>query len=132
MLFDFLIPRRPLSVQAKRKKNLQRWKAYVRAEAAKRWSRDTLTEGSAHLKLFYLCNDDPVDADNIIKPIQDALSGLIYEDDVLVTDVECHRRRLSETHNITDYPELLLDGLNSSNECVYVQVFRAGPLEDHF
>ncbi|HIG48948.1 MAG TPA: RusA family crossover junction endodeoxyribonuclease [candidate division Zixibacteria bacterium] len=36
----------------------------------------------------------PVDTHNIIKPIQDGLVGLVYDDDLLVTDVESHRRPL--------------------------------------
>lgn len=34
----------------------------------------------------------PLDTDNIIKPIQDALARLVFEDNVLVTNVRSHRR----------------------------------------
>jgi Holliday junction resolvase RusA-like endonuclease len=72
MLFEFLIPRRPLSVQAKHK-NRQTWKQFVRAEAAKTWVGQAPFTGDLHLTLVYLFDTDPADIDNIIKPIQDAI-----------------------------------------------------------
>lgn len=130
MILDFLIPRRPLSVNANHKK-LQRWKQYVHAVAAETWVDAPIPDSSIHLKLVYLYDKDPVDTDNIIKPIQDALNGLIYDDDVNVTDVEAHRRHLSDVFDITDFPTPLLNGLYSGNECVYVQINQAESLEDY-
>lgn len=131
MLLDFLIPRRPVSTQTKNRKNLQQWKRYVRRQAQRRWKRNPVQDVPFQLKLFYWCADDPVDADNIIKPIQDALVGLVYVDDVHVIDVECHRRSLYGTFEIGLFPELLLEGLLTGNECVYVQIDVTEPLEKH-
>lgn len=129
MLVDFLIPRRPVSLQTKNRTNLRKWKRYVRAEAQKMWKRGPVPGETFRLMLVYWCADDPVDADNIIKPIQDALVGLVYVDDVHVIDVECHRRPLYGTFDIVEFPALLLEGLLTGNECVYVQVSLAGSLE---
>ncbi len=129
-MLEFLIPRRPLSLQAK-PPGLRRWKEFVRATAAAVWSDAPIVEKPIHLKLIYLCAQDPVDIDNIIKPIQDALDGLVYENDVNVTDVEAHRRSLSGEYEVLHLPVLLLQGLYSGNECVYVRVALANPtLED--
>ena len=80
---------------------------------------------------MYLCDRDPVDVDNIIKPIQDALDGLIYEGDAKVTDVESHRRSLRDVFDVVRLPELLLVGLESAQECVYIAVSESHPLEDY-
>lgn len=130
MILDFLIPRRPLSVNANHKR-LQGWKQYVHAVAAESWVDAPIPDSSIHLKLVYLYDKDPVDTDNIIKPIQDALNGLIYDDDVNVTDVEAHRRHLSDVFDITRFPALLLQGLDSGDEFVYVQISRAESLENY-
>ena len=72
-----------------------------------------------------------MDVDNIIKPIQDALDGLVYTSDILVTDVESHRRPLAGTYEIGRFPPLLLQGLLSAQECVYVAVYESGPIQDY-
>ena len=110
MQFDFLIPKRPVSLQTRQRSKLQNWQAFVRAEASKTWV-GTPYSGNVHLTLVYLYDTDPVDTDNIIKPIQDALIGLIYEDDSLVTDVESHRRSLSDTFDVALCPLLLVRGI---------------------
>ena len=130
MLFEFLIPRRPVSLQTKNRKNLQAWKNFVCAEACKNWS-GAPHNNELHLTLVYLCDDDPVDVDNIIKPIQDALVGTIYNDDLLVSDVESHRRPLTGVFDIAKYPALLVNGILSGAECVYVRITDSQPLGNY-
>jgi len=132
MLFEFLIPKRPVSFQTKRRHNLQAWKDYVRTEASRTWSEKPYNSKNLHLTLVYLCDTDPVDADNIIKPIQDALIGLVYDDDVLISDVESHRRPLTGSFEIRNYPDLLINGILSGRECVYVRITESMPLENYF
>lgn len=130
MQFEFLIPRRPVSLQTRQRSKLQNWQEFVRAEASKTWV-GTPYSGNVHLTLVYLYDTDPVDTDNIIKPIQDALIGLVYEDDSLVTDVESHRRSLSDTFDVALCPLLLLRGIISGSEFVYVRICQAKALESY-
>lgn len=132
MQFEFLIPKRPVSGQTRNRANLQVWKHYIHGEAAKLWTGTLLSGIDIRLLLVYLCDEDPVDTDNIIKPIQDALIGLVYEDDLLVADVEAHRRPLTGTFDITRVPLLLMNGLTLGKECVFVRVSEASKkLEDY-
>ena len=131
MYFDFLIPRRPVSLQTRNRKNLQAWKDYVRYEAAKTWTEDVYSDIDLQLTLVYLFNKDPVDIDNIVKPIQDALIGLVYEDDLLITDLRSHRRPLVGTFDLSKCPLPLIRGIVSGAECVYVQVAESRSLEDY-
>ena len=130
MIFEFLIPERPVSLQTRNRINLQAWKRFVASEAAKTWSGAVLDDGDLQLTMVYLCSNDPVDVDNIVKPIQDALIGLIYVDDSLVTDVETRRRPLTGTYDVARCPEPVLQGLASGDECVYVRVSVQPQLED--
>ena len=132
MQFEFLIPSRPVSLQTRNRSNLQAWKQFVYGEAAKLWTGASSSNINIHLTLVYLCDEDPVDSDNIIKPIQDALIGLIYDDDSLITDVEVHRRLITGIFDIARLPPLILEGVNSHQECVYVRVLLATPLEEYF
>ncbi|MEA5618420.1 RusA family crossover junction endodeoxyribonuclease [Cronbergia sp. UHCC 0137] len=129
--FEFLILKRPVSLQGKNK-NLQEWKRLVHSEAQKVWNAGSpIKEGDLQLTIVYICASDPPDTDNIIKPIQDALNKLVYEDDRLVSDVESHRRFPSEIIDITDLPSLLQDGMLTGKECVYVKVSSSKPLEKY-
>ncbi len=84
---------------------------------------------SAYFRVLY--DRDPVDIDNIIKPIQDALVGVVYEDDVLITDVDAHRRPLTGTFDLTRCPSLLIQGVVAGEECVYVRVCTSRSMEDY-
>jgi len=131
MYFDFLIPKRPVSLQTRKTANLQAWKQYVRAEATKTWTGQIFDNQDVYLKLIYLYDSDPVDTDNIIKPIQDAMIGLIYTDDLLITDVEAHRRSLYGVFDLTLCPAPLVQCIISGIECVYVKVAESKPLEEY-
>lgn len=128
--FEFLVPRRPLSLQAKRP-SLQAWKAYVRDVAAKTWSGPPIQAGDLHLTLVYFCIESPPDTDNIVKPIQDALVGLVFTDDSQIADVESHRRYLSGTFDLTRLPQLVLTGIAAQSECVYVKLSDSQALEEY-
>ncbi|GAB4213491.1 MAG: hypothetical protein OHK0012_09740 [Synechococcales cyanobacterium] len=125
--FEFLIPRRPLSLQAKNTR-LQSWKAFVRAEAAKGW-KGSMLDRDLHLTLVYLYDESPPDLDNIIKPIQDALVGLVLIDDSQVADVEGHRRPLKGIFDLTSLPPHVIEGVTLQKECVYVRVSHSEALE---
>lgn len=103
----------------------------MRSQAEKTWSGQRYSGEDIHLTLVYLYESDPVDVDNIIKPIQDALAGLVYDDDLLVTDVESHRRSLIGIFDLTRCPTLLIEGIVLGKECVYVRLSASRPLEDY-
>ncbi|MCG9884401.1 MAG: RusA family crossover junction endodeoxyribonuclease [Cyanobacteria bacterium] len=128
--FEFLIPRRPVSLQARSRANLQAWKNFVREEAKKVWDVNLPPVSFPPLRfsIVYLCDSSPADIDNIIKPIQDALVGLVFEDDFLISDVDSHRRFLAEPIDITNLPPLLQVAIEMGRECVYVRVSDAEDL----
>ena len=128
-LFEILIPKRPLSQQAN-KKNKKLWKDYIYGRAMSQWDKGTPYEKSGlRFTLVYLCDDSPADIDNIIKPIQDALVGVVFADDSLITDVDSHRRFISESIDVTNLPPVLREGVLSGQECVYIRVSLADNLE---
>jgi crossover junction endodeoxyribonuclease RusA len=130
-IFEFLIPRRPVSLQTRHRANLQAWKSYVAGEALKAWNGTLIAAGDLELTLVYLFDSAPPDTDNIVKPIQDALVGLVFSDDALVSDVGSHRRSLQGTFDLTRLPDLMIAGIAAGQECVYVRVSASLPLEDY-
>ncbi|TOD58963.1 hypothetical protein CGJ61_23085 [Vibrio parahaemolyticus] len=111
---------------------MQSWKAYVQGIATTSWGRAFIPDGTdLRLTLVYLCDDSPADIDNIIKPIQDAMVGVVYEDDVQISDVDSHRRYLTDTIVVTGLPQILVDAIEVGNEAVYVKVSHADNLEEY-
>jgi len=78
--FEFFVKGPPLSQQTRNPARLREWKAYVRSEAAIRWPAEAPVEVALKLTVVYYHERAAVliDHDNLVKPIQDALAGLVY------------------------------------------------------
>lgn len=127
-IFELLLPRRPLSYQAKDSDNKQAWKDYIYGRAFAVWKQNPISARALRFTVVYLCERDPCDINNVIKPIQDALNSLIYADDGLIRDVIGHMRLLSEPIDIVGLPEKLRDAVIQGNECVYVSISESSEL----
>lgn len=131
MLLEFLLLRRPLAHQSKDAAKRQRWKEFVTTQARAAWGAQVPLSISCQLTLVYFCGERPADIDNIIKPIQDALSGVVYIDDAYVTDVDSHRRPLTDTFDLARLPSILLPVIVEGRECVYVRVSDSQAIESY-
>lgn len=86
-----------------------------------------LATGPVALRLLYLYDEAALDADNILKPIQDALVGILFEDDSIVTDVEIRRRWRQASFIVNEVSPTLAAALELGSEFVYVSVSDAPP-----
>ena len=116
----------PVSQQTRRRDRLKAWKVTVRQEAEKYWaSRQPPATGLVRLKITYFYDLIAIDVDNIVKPIQDALIGLLYVDDVQITDVLVRKRDLSGNFKIENITPTLAEGFARGNEFLHVVVTNA-------
>lgn len=96
--FEFTVPGVPISHQSGNKKRLAAWRQHVRATAAGVWG--TVAPLTARLRIavtfFHEGADVRLDTDNMLKPIQDALSGLVYADDGLVVDAQIRKAAIDD------------------------------------
>jgi len=78
----------PVSHQSKNKSKLLAWKNEVRSAAATEWQRNPPLKVPLQVIVAYYHEGPEIrlDNDNFVKPIQDALNQLIYEDDRQLTD----------------------------------------------
>jgi crossover junction endodeoxyribonuclease RusA len=128
--FEFLIRSRLVSQQARRSRRKDAWKDFVRREAERSWGPvHGPADGPVCVTLIYLYDEVALDVDNILKPIQDALVGLVFPDDSLVTDVIIRRRELRGTFDLTQVSSVLVEGFEYGNEFVYVWIGDAPPQE---
>jgi Holliday junction resolvase RusA-like endonuclease len=109
---------------------LREWKEFVaeRARLAMNEPR-TLASEPVALKLLYLYDEAALDVDNILKPIQAALVGVLLEDDSVITDVEIRRRWRGTTFTLNAISPVLARGLALGREFVYVALSDA-PAQD--
>ena len=129
---EFVIPNRPLSLQAADRANYQEYKRYVGVLANMAWGSAPIEEGEVNVSIVFLCdNRAAIDVDNIIKPIQDAMNDIIYSDDVSVTDCDSHRRYVKEGIDLTDLPPVLIEMIVANEEAVYVRVRTTPALAEH-
>ena len=118
---EFLIPQRPVSQQTRRRERLREWRNFVAVQARSVLDQPrTLATEPVAIRLLYFYDEAALDADNILKPIQDALVGILLEDDSIITDVEIRRRWLRTTFTINAMSPILAAGLELGGEFVYV------------
>jgi crossover junction endodeoxyribonuclease RusA len=131
--FEFVIPRRPVSQQARRRDRLRQWREFVRTHAEKNWKPvHSAAAAPVSITVIYLYEEVALDVDNILKPIMDALVGLAFDDDSLVTDATSRRRRrhLRGPFRLEGASPVLAGGFELRGEFVYVCVADAPPQDE--
>jgi crossover junction endodeoxyribonuclease RusA len=97
--------------------------AWVRLAAAARWPHgEPPLDSEVQLGLTYFHDSAPLDMDNMIKPIQDALIGLVYADDRQVASVISSRRDLDGSFRLNRLSPALAEGFLSRGPFVHVRV----------
>jgi hypothetical protein len=126
---SFIVPERPKSVN-KSNRHIMDWKALVASYAGEAWRGQSIfTEGALQVTIVFLYQESPIDVDNFVKPILDALKRICYVDDSLITDLDSHVRPLDATFDVSRIPDELIPYLGGTKEVVYVNVRTAGRLE---
>lgn len=123
--FEFTVDGPPVSHQTRHAHRLHGWKQTVRDAAARRWPVET-PPVTAQLKLTVTYYHDGIavrlDNDNLVKPIQDALNGLVYEDDRQITDTIVRKTDLNGSFRVRGMSYILAEGFCRGNEFLYVRI----------
>ena len=123
--FEFIIPGPPLSLQTKNRARFQAWKRSVREIARRKWAQRDRSEPVRHeiaIEVIYFYDGPKPDTDNMIKPIQDALIGLIYRDDRQVTDATARQRNIERPLRVRRMSAVLAQGFVAGDDFVYVKI----------
>lgn len=120
--FEFTIKGPPISHQAK-SASRRRWQAAVAAAAvAKVQQGNTPTTDDVAIYITYYFEGDTPDVDNIIKPIQDALIGIVYVDDAQVVRAVSSKTRIDGSFTIRGASAELLLAFANRDAFVHIQV----------
>ncbi|NER82922.1 MAG: RusA family crossover junction endodeoxyribonuclease [Leptolyngbya sp. SIO1D8] len=128
--FEFILPGRPVSNQTKDKTRLKAWQANVSQVAAHLWDQeqDCPYEDYVRVQLTYYFEapsgkeDNVPDSDNVVKPIREALTGIVYLYDYQVTDVISRRRNLNGSFRVKGISPILAEGFIQGVEFVHVKI----------
>jgi crossover junction endodeoxyribonuclease RusA len=126
--FEFIVPGPPVSHQAKNRVRLEEWRNAVRGAAQQVWPpEDVPVRETLRITVFYYHDGDNVrlDNDNMLKPIQDALIGLVYEDDRFITDVTVRKTNLNGNFQVRGLSPVLAAGFRLDAEFLYVRLEHA-------
>jgi len=97
--------------------------ATIKAEAAKAWTSPPLTGNLKFLLInFHEGDKPPLDDDNMVKPIRDALNKLVYDDDRQIRHSETIQISIDAPVKIRRASRILLDAYARGNEFLYVQI----------
>ncbi len=77
------------------------------------------------LQITYFYESGGMDVDNIIKPIQDAMIGLVYFDDAQITDILARKRDLSVNFEVENMTLPLVEGFARGHEFLHIVVINA-------
>lgn len=129
MVFAMVAAIRSVSVQSK--SGTPRFIAALRSIAATNHAERQMLDGELYARIVWFHDRQSGDVDNIVKPILDALEGVVYRNDRSVVKCSSERVELRQDYRLSDagvprgvYDELIgLLGQNHSN-ILYVEVGR--------
>jgi Holliday junction resolvase RusA-like endonuclease len=122
--FEFTVVGPPLSHQTKNRANLEAWRKRVQAAAAKLWKRPAPLAVPLRMTVVYYHEGPAIrlDNDNMVKPIQDALNGLVYVDDRQVTDTVVRKTAITGAFKVRGASMVLLQAFSVGKEFLHVTI----------
>jgi Holliday junction resolvase RusA-like endonuclease len=129
LLFEFTIKGPPVSQQTRNRQRLQQWKADVAAAATAAWPNGNAVVDDVAVTITYYYEGSSPDVDNIIKPIQDALIGIVFADDDQVVDTKSRKRPIDGSFRIRGASAVLLAAFAEGDDFLYIKVDEAPDME---
>ena len=119
--FEFTVFGRPISHQSDNRVLLAEWRKLVTTAAAADWTAMPLTCDLRIAVTYY--HEEPavrLDGDNMLKPIQDALIGLLFADDGQITDAQVRKSPIDEPIRARRASRTLLEAFAVGRPFVHV------------
>lgn len=123
--FEFVVIGVPVSYQAANRLRLADWRSLVRATAMRRWPTPQLPlVQRLKITVVYYHEGDRtrLDNDNLLKPIQDALNGLVYVDDRQLTDTVVCKTSIDGRFFVRGISSVHVEGFIRGAEFIYVRI----------
>jgi len=130
--FEFIIDGPPISAQTRNRQNLQIWKNKVNQAATLRWPSGEPPCDLDNLKITitYFYETTTPDTDNIIKPIQDALEGIVYTNDSQISHSQSKKKPIGRSFKIKGLSPVLAQGFVRAVEFLHIKIELDSSQED--
>lgn len=122
--WDCTVTGTPVSVNSRSSSAVWEWKLVVAAKARALWPADErplLDMLQIHATYYYAGRRRP-DVDNFIKPISDALEGIVYVNDRQLLDAHTHLRSLDEPFIVRGMTEQQATGFVDGLPFVHIRI----------
>lgn len=126
--FEIRVHATPVSSQTHRRSRLNGWKSLISANARENWTRRPL-EGPVRMRVTHYDEMVRIDRDNLIKPIQDALQGVVFLNDKQVMDTEGRFRNINEPVRIRFISPVLAMAFSDGRPSVHIELWDDPDLE---
>ncbi len=126
--FEFIVEGTPLSHQTQNRNRLRAWQQTVRDCALKYLPQNAQPlKCQLQITVVYYHNGITVrmDNDNMVKPIQDALIGLVYIDDRQITDTRVRKTDLNGAFRVKGMSPVLAEGFCKGTEFLHIRIVEA-------
>ena len=125
--FEFTVPGPPVSHQSRNKTLLEAWQKRVRLEAQKRWGGESPVIGNLKIIVSYYHKGMSVriDNDNMVKPIQDALIGLVYSVEKWITDTLVRKTSMEGFFRIRGESMVFFEAMAKGDEFLHIVIDQA-------
>ena len=120
---EFTFEGPPLSFQSKNKTRRRAYKSRVAAEAQAVLDADfTPITDELDIVITYYYEGQTPDIDNIIKPIQDALIGIVYVDDNQIADTRSRKKEINGSYKIRNASFAIVQAFSNGSEFIHVKI----------
>jgi Holliday junction resolvase RusA-like endonuclease len=127
--FEFTVEGPPVSHQTRRASRLREWEQRVAQAAVDRLPAGTLPLALVPLRITVVYyHERPtvnIDNDNLLKPVQDALKGIVYRDDVLITETNVRKRSLDGLYRVRGMSPVLAAAFVADTEFLFIRIEEA-------
>jgi hypothetical protein len=114
-----------VSAQTAHRQALQAWKQRVRHACTLAWASRSPIEEQVIIRVTHYCEAVIGDVDNLTKPIQDALQGVVYANDRQVSDTIGNRRRIDASFVVRYMSMPLAAAFSDGRPFVHIRVYRS-------
>lgn len=120
-----------MSAQAANRLLLQQWRAKVAEAARAAWTqgRPPLL-ADVGLRVTHYSERRIADRDNLVKPIQDALQGIVYLDDRQIRDTTSNWRNIDGRFTIRNLALPLAIAFSNGSEFLHIRIWISPETED--
>ncbi|MEL6492976.1 MAG: RusA family crossover junction endodeoxyribonuclease, partial [Cyanobacteria bacterium J06621_3] len=126
--FEFVVIGRPVPHGNRDKVELRRWRKVVREAAIAAWPAKAPVGGLIQVTITHYYDSKNLeygtlpDSDAIVKPVSDALNGIVYVDDYQISDFVNRRRDVNSSFRVKGMSPALAKGFCSGQEFLHLQI----------